>query len=77
MLIKISSTLWLNPQNVSAVVVSKQIHADGDDTANIEFTLRGGQSVQIASTIPFTEAETYLDEHVVTKLNAETSHVED
>ena len=70
MLIKISPTCWLNPQDVSAVIVCKQIHAERDDTTNIEFSLYGGQTLQIASTIPFSEAEAYLD-NIVDKLNAE------
>lgn len=46
MLIKISQTCWLNPQDVSAVIACKQIQAEGDDTANIEFSLHGGQIAQ-------------------------------
>lgn len=76
MLVKISPTCWLNPQDVSGVIVCKQIHAERDDTANIEFSLHGGQTVRIASTIPFSEAEAYLSE-LVDKLNAEEiNHVE-
>ena len=76
MMIKISPTLWLNPQDVSAAIACKQIHAERDDTANIEFSLHGGQTVRIASTIPFSEAESTLAE-LVAKLNAEeTNHVE-
>lgn len=70
MLIKISQTCWLNPQDVSAVIADRQIHAKGDDTANLAFPLHGGQTVQISSTVPFSEAESYLDE-LVAKLNAE------
>lgn len=70
MLIKISPTCWLNPQDVSAVITCKQIHAEHDDTANIEFSLHGGQALHISSTIPFSEAESYLDD-LVDKLNAE------
>ena len=70
MLIKISPTCWLNPQDVSAVITCKQIQAEGDDTANIEFSLHGGQTLWITSTVPFSEAESYLDE-LVAKLNAE------
>ena len=68
MLIKISSTCWINPQNVSAVVISKQNACGGNDTANIEFTLHGGQTLRIASTIPFSESEKYIDD-LVSKLN--------
>ncbi len=70
MLIKISPTCWLNPQDVSAVIACKQIQAEGDDTANIEFSLHGGQTLQISSTIPFSKAESFLDE-LADKLNAE------
>lgn len=70
MLIKISQTCWLNPQDVSAVIACKQIQAEGDDTTNIEFSLHGGQTLLISSTVPFSEAESYLDE-LVAKLNAE------
>lgn len=70
MLIKISPTLWLNPQDVSAVIACKQIHVKRDDTANIEFSLHGGQTVRISSTIPFSEAKSTLAE-LVAKLNAE------
>lgn len=70
MMIKISPTCWLNPQDVSAVIVCKQIHAERDDTTNIEFSLHGGQTLQIESTIPFSEAESFLDE-LADKINAE------
>ena len=70
MMIKISPTCWLNPQDVSAVITCKQIHAEGDDTANIEFSLHGGQTLRISSTIPFSEVKSFLDE-IVGKLHAE------
>lgn len=76
MLIKISPTCWLNPQDVSAAIVCKQIHAERDDTINIEFSLHGGQTVRITSNVPFSEVESFLAD-LVAKLNDEICDTED
>lgn len=74
MLIKITHTCWLNPQDVSAITVNQISCLAPNDNSEIEILLRNGQSLKMLPHTTFSKAKSFTAE-LVEQINAEESYV--